>query len=275
MAHRLTGAHQPAVVLRGLEQRARKRFGQHFLADPSIVDRMVRVARVVPGDRVLEIGPGLGILTEALVDAGAEVVAVEVDGDLATHLAAVLPQITLHHADATRAHWAELCPGTGWKVVANLPYNVGTGLLTDVIRQAPRFVSATVMLQAEVVGRLTAEPSTKAYGALTVEMALRAESYAAIGVPPGSFVPPPKVHSTVVHVVPFDVPKTDGLDPAYVDKVVRAAFAQRRKTLRNSLSSTFPLDRVDRALAASGLDGSLRAEVLAPAAFVALASGLL
>lgn len=274
MAHRLTGADDPRAVLRALEQRARKRFGQHFLARPSIVDRMVRVAGVRPGDRVLEIGPGLGILTEALVDAGAEVVAVEVDDDLAARIASLLPTVRVVHADATRVDWSQVCPGEGWKVVANLPYNVGTGLVTDLLRAAPRFASQTVMLQAEVVERMTAEPGTKAYGALTVEIALRGTADAVIAVPPEAFVPPPKVRSLVVHVVPHPAPLTGGLAPDAVDKVIRAAFSQRRKTLLNSLGSAVGRERAESALRRAGLDPGLRAEVLDPPAFVALAEAL-
>lgn len=274
MADRVTGAEDPARVLAELERRARKRFGQHFLARPSICDRMARAAGVVAGDRVLEIGPGLGILTESLLAAGGEVLAVEVDVELAERLRTLLPQLRVVVADATRANWAELCPGTGWKLVANLPYNVGTGLVMDLLREAPRFASITAMLQTEVVERMTAEPGTKAYGALTVEVALRGAARAVLAVPPEAFVPPPKVSSLVVQIVPHAAPLTDGLDVVHVERVVRAAFAQRRKTVRNSLAATFGAPAAEAALAGAGIDPGLRAEVLDREAFVALARGL-
>lgn len=268
-----TGAEHPRAVLAELEQRAKKRFGQHFLARPSVCERMVRSARVVPGDRVLEVGPGLGILTEALVAAGAEVTAIEIDPTLATRLAERLPQVRVVQADATRADWSELLPGGGWKVVANLPYNVGTGLVMDLLRSG-RVASITAMLQAEVVGRMVAGAGDELYGALSVEVALRAGGAVVASVPPEAFVPPPKVHSLVVHLVVHPVAESGGLDPADVDRVVRAAFAQRRKTVRNSLAATFGAARTAGALAAAGVDPGARAEVLDRAAFVALARAL-
>jgi 16S rRNA (adenine1518-N6/adenine1519-N6)-dimethyltransferase len=267
-------ASDPAAILRDLEQRARKRFGQHFLHRTDIVARMVRVAKVSPGDRVVEIGPGLGILTHALLQAGADLTAIEIDDILAARFAEVYPQARLIHQDALRVNWAEICPGTGWKVVANLPYNVGTGLVMDLVRQPERFSTLTVMLQAEVVDRFVAEPDSRAYGSLTVQLGARAVARAVFSVPPDSFVPPPKVNSLVAHIEVRPVPDLDGLDPDKFDRVVTAAFSQRRKTIRNSLTSLYTRERAEAALDAAEIDAGVRAEVLDRAQFVALTRAL-
>lgn len=270
----MSDVSDPRSVLKELEQRARKRFGQHFLARRDIVQRMVRVARIQPGDRVLEIGPGLGILTETLLEAGASVTAVEVDDDLFAHITERFPAARTVHADATRVDWASLCEGGGWKVVANLPYNVGTGLVMDLAARGDLFSQITVMLQAEVVARFVATPSTKAYGALTVQLAARGQARAVFAVPPTCFVPPPKVHSTVVHLEVYETPQVGDVDPRQFDRVVRAAFSQRRKTLRNSLGALFGRERAEEAILAAGLDPGTRAETIDLPGFRALAHAL-
>lgn len=270
----MTGADDPRTLLRALEQRARKRFGQHFLARPAVVERMVRAAAVGAGDRVLEVGPGLGILTEALLAAGADVTAVEVDDDLAARVREVYPAVHLVHADATRADWSEVCPGGGFKVVANLPYNVGTHLVMGWVRDPGRFVSITVMLQAEVVARMVAAPGSKVYGALSVHLQARGAARAVFGVPPDAFVPPPKVHSTIVQIVPDAVPDLGGVSGSAFDRVVAAAFSQRRKTLRNALGALYGRARAEDALARAGVDAGARAEEIDLAGFRRLAGAL-
>ncbi|MCA9571625.1 MAG: ribosomal RNA small subunit methyltransferase A [Myxococcales bacterium] len=264
----------PRKVLPELQRRAAKRFGQHFLARPSVCTRMVRVAKVAPGDRVLEIGPGLGVLTEQLLEAGAEVTALEVDDDLAGHIGRTFPAVRLLHTDATRVDWAEVLPGEGWKVVANLPYNVGTGLVMDLARQHGRVASLTVMLQAEVVERLVAEAGSRTYGAVTVELAAHAEARAVFAIPPDAFVPPPKVRSLVARIDVLPAPRTGAVAPGWLDRVVRAGFAQRRKTLKNALTAVFGADRATSALQKSGIDGGLRAERLDLSSWVALSEAL-
>lgn len=268
----MSDASDPRAILRDLEQRARKRFGQHFLARPDLVERMVRAAGVTEGDRVLEIGPGLGILTEALLGVGAEVTAVEIDDDLAARTREVYPEVSVVHADAMKVDWSEVCPGEGWKVVANLPYNVGTHLVMALLRQPERFASITVMLQAEVIARLVASPNNKAYGALSVQAQARGSVRAVFGVPPSAFVPPPKVYSTVGQVVPDRVPDLGGCTGRAFDRVVSAAFSQRRKTLRNSLGALLGKDQAVAALQAAGIDPGLRAEAVDVAGFRRLAA---
>ncbi|MEM6926313.1 MAG: 16S rRNA (adenine(1518)-N(6)/adenine(1519)-N(6))-dimethyltransferase RsmA [Myxococcota bacterium] len=261
----------PRGELRALEQRARKRFGQHFLRDVSVPARIVRAARVKPGDRVVEIGPGLGILTGVLLRAGADLTVVELDRDLAAHLGERIPGLPIVCADAQKVDWAALCsPGT--KVVANLPYNVGTHLVMQLLRMPEVFASITVMLQQEVVQRLLAEPGTKAYGALTVEAAARAQGTFILRVDPGQFVPPPKVVSSVIRLDLREEPQFGGVAGDAFDRVVRAAFSQRRKTLLNSLGATFGRQRALAALEAAELDPQLRAERLSVEEFGRLAA---
>ncbi len=264
----------PSAILRDLEQRARKRFGQHFMWREDIVQRIVVGARVEPGDKVLEVGPGLGILTRALIAAGADVTAIELDRDLATHLRETLPDLRLIEGDATKVDLREACPGGGWKMVANLPYNVGTGLVLDWLHRPDVFTSLTVMLQKEVVDRLVATPGTKAYGALSVQVAARARARFVVLVPPGAFHPPPKVDSAVIRLELYPTPQVGEGDPEKFDGVVRAAFAQRRKTLTNSLSALYPRAVVLDALATAGIDPSLRAERLDVESFRRLAAAL-
>lgn len=260
-------------LLARLETRARKRFGQHFLEDASVVARIVRGARLEEGDHVVEIGPGLGVLTRALLATGVRLTAVELDRDLASFLREDLPELELIEGDAAKVDWASVVE-PGAKVVANLPYNVGTTVVMQLLRSG-LFASVTVMLQKEVVDRLMASPSTRAYGALTVEAAVWARPVFVTAVPPGAFHPPPKVQSSVVRLDVWEGgPRTDGVDPLHFDRVVRGSFAKRRKTLVNSLSDRFPKERVQEALEAIGLDPRVRGEALSVEQFKQLAARL-
>ncbi|MEN0064545.1 MAG: 16S rRNA (adenine(1518)-N(6)/adenine(1519)-N(6))-dimethyltransferase RsmA [Myxococcota bacterium] len=264
------GTH-PKAELRALEQRARKRFGQHFLHDPGVPARIVRAARVVEGDKVVEIGPGLGILTGALLRAGADLTVVELDRDLAAYLRDRVPGLKVIEADAQKVDWDEVCaPGT--KVVANLPYNVGTHLVMQLLRRPDRFLSITVMLQQEVVQRLLAEPGTKAYGALSVEAQARSHGTFIMQVDPSRFVPPPKVTSAVVRLDLLDEPRFGEFDPKSFDRVVRAAFSQRRKTLHNALGASYTKPLALAALERARVDPRWRAERLTVEQFVRLAA---
>ncbi len=263
----------PRVLLKRLEQRARRRFGQHFLARPGIVTRIVRAARVEPGDRVVEVGPGLGILTRALLAAGADLTAIELDRDMAEFIREEHSEVRLIEGDAMRVNLDEELPGSGWKVVANLPYNVGTRLMLNWVDMPDRFESLTVMLQKEVVDRILADPGTRAYGSLTVQMRARAKARMICAVPPAAFYPPPKVDSAVIQLFP-QVPDLGGVPSEHFDRVVRAAFSQRRKTLRNALSALFDRDVVDAALNQTGIDGQIRGEMLDLDAFRAISAQL-
>ncbi len=264
----------PRRELRQLEQRARKRFGQHFLHDPDVVQRIVRGARVEEGDRVVEIGPGLGILTGALLRAGASLIAVELDRDLATYLQERVPDLHVVQADAAKVDWGELCPGGGYKVVANLPYNVGTTVVMQLLRQPRTFTSVTVMLQLEVAQRMLAEPGSKIYGALSLHAQVRAEPTFVVQVPPDRFEPAPKVQSAVVRFVLYDAPQVGEVTPEQFDRVVRAAFAHRRKTLLNALGASWPKALVGPALEEAGIDAGARAATVGASGYRRLAARL-
>jgi 16S rRNA (adenine1518-N6/adenine1519-N6)-dimethyltransferase len=270
----LNPADDPRPLLAELEQRAKKRFGQHFLTDSGVVDRIVRGARVAPGDPVVEVGPGLGILTRGLLRAGAKVTAVELDRDLAGWFRTAFPDLTLIEGDAARVHWAAVLQGGGWRMVANLPYNVGTTVVMDALRLPGTFKSVTVMLQLEVVQRLCAGVGDDAFGALSVEVAVRAQPTFLTSVPPDRFHPPPKVQSAVVRLDLHDSPQVGTVTPEHFDRVVRAAFGQRRKTLLNAVGSVFGRERAAEALAAAGVDPRLRAERLSLDGFRSLAAAL-
>ncbi len=264
----------PRALLATLEQRARKRFGQHFLVRTDLVEAMVRGAHVAAGDRVVEIGPGLGILTQELRRVRADLTAVELDRDLAAYLRERWPDLNLVEGDAAKVDWDVVCPGGGWKVVANLPYNVGTTILMQLADHPVRFRSITVMLQLEVIQRVLATPGTKSYGALTVQIQARGTPRFLLSVPPSSFHPPPKVQSAVVRLDLHPEPQAGPAGLAALDRTVRAAFSQRRKMLHNSLMAGFTRDRVDAALALTGIDGARRAETLTLTEYQGLAAAL-
>jgi 16S rRNA (adenine1518-N6/adenine1519-N6)-dimethyltransferase len=218
--------------------------GQNFVADPNTVRRIARLAEVGPGDRVVEIGPGLGSLTLALAETGAEVTAVELDRHLLPALRSVVEPrgVRVVHGDAMRLDWAALLgppgdPAARWALVANLPYNVATPLVLDLLAGVPQIERMLVMVQREVAERLAASPGTRAYGALTVGVALSARVELLFDVGRGQFRPPPKVRSTVVRLVPGGPPGQETDRRERVRRLVRTAFEQRRKQLRNSLKA--------------------------------------
>ena len=224
-----------ALVLRQWPGGARKRFGQHFLASDGVIERIVAAAGISPGDPVLEVGPGPGVLTAALVRAGAQVTAVELDRDCASHVSALLPMVRVVQGDAASLDLGPLLPGSGWRCVSNLPYNVGTRILLRLLDHQPPLERLVLMLQREVALRLWAPPGDRARGSLSVAVQARAEVSRVCKVPPGAFLPPPKVESAVVLLRP----RTGEPVPAGLDAVLRAAFAAPRKTLRNNLRAAW------------------------------------
>ena len=249
----------------------KKALGQHFLVDENILGVIGRLAELAPDDVVLEVGPGLGVLTRYLAPRVAHVHAVELDTSLEPHLSDLGENVTLHLGDALRLDLAALAPGAR-KLVANLPYNIATPLIAESLGGLPDLELWCVMVQREVADRLFAAPSTKAYGAVSVLVQLAAER---IGFHPVSrtvFRPPPNVSSALVAFrrtgLPDDFPR--------VKKIVAAAFAHRRKTLPNSLelAGLASRARAVEALAAIGREPSVRAEALAPPEFLALAEAL-
>jgi 16S rRNA (adenine1518-N6/adenine1519-N6)-dimethyltransferase len=263
----------PAQLLRELEGQARKRFGQHFLASAGVVSKIVRVAQVQPGDRVLEVGPGLGVLTEALLRAGADVTAIELDRDLIDFLTERLPEVRLIEGDATQVDLDSII-SCKHKVVANLPYNVGTKIITQMIARPDLFESLVVMVQKEVAQRLVAKTGDRKRGSLSVFVEARAEARIRIKVPPGAFHPPPKVHSAVVELILHPEARTGGVDIGHFDTVVRTACSAPRKTIRNALRSQYDAEVADAALLSASIDPRARASTLDLEAFQRLAAAL-
>lgn len=247
-------------LLAAHDLRPSKALGQHFLADPNTARRIVRLAGVQPGDRVVEVGPGVGSLTVALLDAGAQVTALELD----RHIVPVLAEVTAGCAveivtgDALTVDWGALLPGNGWSMVANLPYNVGTNLLLRALESAPGIERFLVMVQREVGERLAAAVGDPGYGAVSVRTAWFATAAVAGRVPPSVFLPPPKVESALVRLERRAAPPVAVRDPDRMFTLVRAGFATRRKTLRNALGGLVSAD----AFAAAGVAPSARAEAL-------------
>jgi 16S rRNA (adenine1518-N6/adenine1519-N6)-dimethyltransferase len=251
---------------------ARKRFGQHFLHDPGVIARIVAAIDPRPGERLVEIGPGLGAITLPLLARVPELHAIEIDRDAIRHLRAASgesPTLHLHEADALEFELATLDDGRGLRVVGNLPYNISTPLLFRLIEQREHIRDMHVMLQKEVVERMAAAPDSEHYGRLTVMLApwLRVEPLFDIG--PGAFRPPPRVMSTFVRLAPHAAPLHIA-QPRYYANVVAAAFSQRRKTLRNALKALLSAEQIR----AAGIDPGARAETVPPAGFAALAEEL-
>jgi 16S rRNA (adenine1518-N6/adenine1519-N6)-dimethyltransferase len=268
----------PSHQLRRTGGEARKRFGQHFLAAGAIVEKIVDAAGVVPGQRVLEIGPGLGALTTALLARGAEVVAVEIDRDLAAQLRtrfADEPRLRIVEGDAARIEdWSTLLEGGGWATVANLPYNVGTGIALSMLNSPATFDRVVVMVQREVADRFIAKAGGGDRGSVSVYVEARATAKIVVKVPPGAFHPPPKVDSAVVRFDLFPIPRTGAVSPRQLESVVRAAFVGPRKALRNTLSGLADKPVLDAALAAAGVEGLARPSELTLDQWVRLASAL-
>jgi 16S rRNA (adenine1518-N6/adenine1519-N6)-dimethyltransferase len=253
--------------------RPKKRLGQHFLADDNILGVIERFAALGPDDVVLEIGPGLGVLTRRLADRAAHVHTIELDRSLAPHLAELADRtnVDLHWGDALQLDLGALDPPPT-KLVANLPYNVATPIVAESLAGLPSVELWTVMVQREVADRFFAAPSTKPYGSVSVLVQLAAERTGFHPVARTVFRPPPNVDSALVAF--RRVPLPDGC--ARIKQVVEASFAHRRKTLPNSLALAGLASRADAAaaLASIGRPPEVRAEALEPREFVALAKAL-
>jgi 16S rRNA (adenine1518-N6/adenine1519-N6)-dimethyltransferase len=237
--------------------RPRKRFGQHFLHQKAVVSRLLDSIQPAKTDFVVEIGPGEGALTSALLERVPRLEAIELDRDLAASLAAAFPEkLTVHCGDALEFDFSRF--PQGMRLVGNLPYNVSTPLLFHLARYAPRVRDMHFMLQLEVVERMVAAPSTPAYGRLSVALQARFRMKKLFNVSRGAFRPPPKVESAVVRLEPLAMPLV--ID----ENLLRRAFSARRKTIRNALAG------ID--FAAAGVDPGLRPENLAPEDYARLSS---
>lgn len=255
----MTGGHRP-----------RKRFGQHFLRDARVIERIVAALAPKAQHHVVEIGPGEGALTRELIGKVAHLDVVELDRDLVAQLRESLPEtVTIHSADALKFDFCTLAASANkLHVIGNLPYNISTPLLFHLLDQAQCVGDMLFMLQKEVVDRLAAAPGGKDYGRLSVMVQYRCRVEKLFTVPPGAFQPPPKVDSAVVRLTPHTAPSVDVRDPEVFARVVQAAFSQRRKTLRNSLKGQVSAE----AMTALGIDPVRRAETLSLQEFAALAN---
>ena len=244
------------------------RLGQHFLADGNITRKIVDLAEVRQGDPVVEVGAGTGTLTVALAGAGASVVAYEVDSGLRPVLEEVSAglDVELRMVDAMTVDFATELDDRRWKMVANLPYNVGTPLLLDALREANQITRFVIMVQREVAERLVARPGGKEYGLPSVVAGIHTRGAIAFRVPPQVFYPAPGVESAVVVLDRIDAPET----AERAIEIASCGFRQRRKMLRRSLSAIFD-DPVSK-LQSSGIDPTARAEDLTPADYVRLAA---
>jgi 16S rRNA (adenine1518-N6/adenine1519-N6)-dimethyltransferase len=211
---------------------ARKRFGQHFLADAAIIDAIVREIDPRPGQAMVEIGPGLAALTQPLVERLGHLTVIELDRDLAARLRQHA-QLTVVESDVLKVDFAALAAAGPLRVVGNLPYNISSPILFHLLDFAACIVDQHFMLQKEVVDRMVAAPSTADYGRLSVMLQWRYAMENVLFVPPESFDPPPRVDSAVVRMVPLAAPAA--VNPALLSELVRVAFSQRRKLLRHSL----------------------------------------
>jgi len=251
--------------------RAKKRLGQHFLHDPAVIRRIVGTIAPVPSDRIVEIGPGPGALTRPLLERLDRLHVVEVDRELAADLPARVEhpeRLVVHETDALRFDFASLADGPrSLRVVGNLPYNISTPLLFHLLTFGDAIRDMHVMLQREVVDRMTAGPGGKEYGRLTVMLAAAAKCEACFDVGPGAFTPPPKVWSTVVRVVPR-APDFAITDRDRFASVVALLFSMRRKTLGRALKGRLTPAQI----ASTGIDPIARPETLTPADFAKLAA---
>ena len=247
---------------------ARKRFGQHFLSDGGIIDAIVRAIGPQPGQRMVEIGPGLAALTQPLVERLGHLTVIELDRDLALRLRAH-GQLTVIESDVLRVEFSQIAPhasqaGGKWRVVGNLPYNISTPILFHLLDHVDHIEDQHFMLQKEVVDRMVAAPATSAYGRLSVMLQWRYAMEDVLFVPPESFDPPPRVDSAVVRMLPRPDPVAVNL--TLLSELVQVAFSQRRKLLRHTLG---------RWLEARGFAGSFdvqrRAEEVPVAQYTALA----
>ena len=278
------------------------RLGQNFLVQDHIIEKIVQLAEVQPTDVVIEVGPGLGTLTVALLDRARAVCSLEADSELEQVLAvtckephpdsfalvmgdalAITPQklAEAYNTLPTVAHDAATSAPMPTKFVSNLPYQVAATLILKFFQELPSLERAVVMVQAEVADRIAAKPSTKAYGAYTAKLSLFAQVTGRFEVGPGNFMPPPRVNSAVVRLDRTQArnPVTSKLlskeELLHTMSVIDAAFAQRRKTIRNSMSASgFDKDKLDQAFLATGIAPTARAEVLTSQDFICLAAAL-
>ena len=282
---KLSNPQKTIEILQKYQFVFQKRFGQNFLIDPHVLEKIMAAAQIGPEDCVLEIGPGIGTMTQYLAERAARVVAVEIDEGLIPILQETLKDygnVTLIRADILKVDIKELAQeyggGRPFKVVANLPYYITTPIVMGLLEGDAPVESITVMVQKEVADRMQAGPGSKDYGAKSVAVEYYPDPYIAANVPPNCFIPRPNVGSAVIRLTRHAVPPVHVEDPALLFRIIRASFNQRRKTLVNSLNNSQELactkEEAAQALEYLGLGPSVRGEALTLEEFAGIANYL-
>ena len=263
-----------------------KKFGQNFLIDPRVLDKIIDAAEITEDDMVLEIGPGIGTMTQYLAEAAGKVVAVEIDRNLLPILQETLADydnVKVIHADVLSLDLEKLVQeengGRPIKVVANLPYYITTPIIMALFEQHVPLANVTVMVQKEVAARMKSGPGSKDYGALSLAVQYYAEPYIVANVPCNCFMPRPNVDSAVIRLTRYEEPPVQVKDEKMLFKIIRASFNQRRKTLQNGLNNSselnFTKDQIAAAIAEAGFSPSVRGEALTLEQFAKLTDILL
>lgn len=282
---KLSNPQKTIEVLQKYNFSFQKKFGQNFLIDPHVLDKIIAAAEITKDDFVLEIGPGIGTLTQYLAEAAREVVAVEIDSTLIPILEDTLSaydNVSVINEDVLKVDLRKLAEegngGKPIKVVANLPYYITTPIIMSLFESHVPLKSLTVMVQKEVALRMQAGPGTKDYGALSLAVQYYASPYLAANVPPNCFMPRPNVGSAVIRLTRFEETPVQVKDEKLLFRLIRASFNQRRKTLQNGLVNSQELDftkeQVAAAIATLGVSPSVRGEALTLEQFAALANAL-
>ena len=259
----------------------RKNYGQNFLIDSHVIDKIIAAAEIDKSTKVLEIGPGIGTLTQYLAEAAESVTAVEIDDKLIPILEKTLADydnVNVIHGDILKQDIGAIFGGEPFKIVANLPYYITTPIIMNLLESRVPADSITVMIQKEVADRMKAEPGSKDYGALSLAVQYYADPYLAANVPPNCFMPRPNVGSAVIRLERLEEPSVNVKDERHMFKLIRAAFNQRRKTLANAVKNfeglSYSREEVENALTSIGLDTRVRGEALGLQEFAALSDAL-
>ncbi len=283
---KLSNPQKTIEILKKYDFNFQKKFGQNFLIDEHVIDKILKAAQITEDDVVLEIGPGFGTMTQYMAERAKEVIAVEIDQNLIPILSETLaeyPNVTIINQDILKLDLAALAQerneGRPFKVVANLPYYITTPIIMGIFENHVPVSSVTVMVQKEVADRMQAGPGTKDYGALSLAVQYYAEPYIAANVPPNCFMPRPNVGSAVIRLSTFETPPVTVTDEHMMFKLIRASFNQRRKTLQNGIHNaadlSFTKEQVVAALDQMHLPATIRGEALTLAQFAELTNILL
>ncbi len=281
MKHKLSNPKETIQVIQKYQFAFQKKFGQNFLIDPHVLDKIIAAAQISKDDCVLEIGPGIGTLTQYLAENARQVVAVEIDSNLIPILEETLkdyPNVTVINEDILKVDMEGLAKeynqGRPIKVVANLPYYITTPIIMSLFEQQVPVDNITVMVQKEVADRMQAGPGSKDYGALSLAVQYYASPYIVANVPPNCFIPRPNVGSAVIRLTRHKEPPVKVKDEKLMFRLIRASFNQRRKTLQNSLNNSpelsYTKEQIGQAIGSLGLGATVRGEALTLEQFGAL-----